>query len=176
MTEEKAKEQKITEQIQLQTELMKVTTGIKENITQDYTLAEFDKTEKEYISENYENAAYAKEIITREATTGYEYKFNDKKFDWERDNEEKPKKIPINENDKKKIQEYANKTFTMFMQKPHMLATLNRNKKQNFLVTLLGGKLTEEEKPVIYGADDRTLLQKIQDKLSGKKQEEENND
>lgn len=168
--EEKTKEQKITEQIQLSEQLMKVTSAVKENITQDYTLAQFDKTEKEYISENYENAEFAKEIITKYAKNGYTYKFNDQKGDWERNEDNSIKRIKIEKEEEEKIKQMSERIFNFFMVKPHMLSVLNRNKEHNILLNILG-KSPEEEKPVVYNNDDRSILQKIKERLSGNKEE-----
>lgn len=166
-------EKKITETIELLTELMKVKSSIKNNISSDYTLASFKDAEKEYIAENYQNAEFSKELITRFGAKGYYYEFNDKNLEWEKDKDGMPKKIPIDEEEKKKIDNMGNRIFEFFMVHPHMVAILNRNKDENFLVKLLGKYKPDEEEPTTFGKDDRSILQKIKDKISGEETYEE---
>ncbi len=156
----------ITEQIQLLVELMKVKSSVRDNITQDYTIAFLNKDEREYISENYQNAEYAGELIKKFANKGYYYFFDDDKGDWKRDGDGYYLKVPLNENEIKFIYGMSKRIFDFFMVHPHMIAILNRNKTDNFLVKLLG-KQQEDEKPIAYGQDDRGILEKIKDKVMG---------
>lgn len=165
-------ENKISEHIELLTELMKVTSNVKDNVTSDYTLAYLNKDERDYITENYQNGEFAKEIITKFAEKGYYYEFDEKKGDWIRDVDGEVKKIPIKDADKKKLKAMSERLFTFFMVSSHMIAILNRNKDNNFLAKLLA-KSQEEEKPVTFDSDDRSILQKIKDKMSGTEQYEE---
>lgn len=161
----------IAEQIELMVQLMKVSSSIRNNVTEDYTLAFFGKDEKDFISENYQNAEYAKDIIGRYGKKGKgRYKFNDIKGEWEKDEEGKIKVQPLTREEIERILKVAERTFEFFMVQPHMIAILNRNKGENFLVKLLG-KQQEEEKPVVFSGDDRSILQKIKDKLGGNKPE-----
>lgn len=157
---------RITEQIELLVKLMKVESAVKENITEDYTLSKLDKDEKEFIAENYQNAEFAKAIIQRYCDKGYQYQYDEEKEDWIRNDDGTPKKVPMGETEKDKIMENAKRIFEFFMVHPHMIAILNRNQPNNYLVGLLG-KQGEEEKKVEYGIDDRNLIQKIGDRLKG---------
>lgn len=166
MVEDKTKEDKITEDIELLTELMRVKSSIKKNVTEDYTLATLTSAEREFITENYENAEFAKELIERFGVKGYEYQYDEVKGDWKRDKDGMPEKVHIDKEEMVKINMYGERIFTFFMIKPHLIAILNRNKVDNFLVKLLG-KDKDEEKPVIYNEDDRSMLKKAIDKLKG---------
>lgn len=160
-------EDKISEQIELLSQLMKVTSpSIKENMTPDYTLGFFNKDEREFINENYQNAEFAKEIISRFAYKGYRYSYNDNKGDWERDEKGDIKRIMLSKEERDVLNKMAVRIFSFFMVSAHIIAILNRNKSDNFLVKLLG-KQEEEKEQVAYNADDRSILQKIKDKLSG---------
>lgn len=172
--EHKTEEDKISEQIELLNQLMKVTSGVKENITSDYTLASFNKDEKDFIKENYENGEFAKEIINRFGVKGYRYKWDEKSNDWLRDSEGYALRVNLNENEKKLLKLMSERIFTFFMVSAHMIAVLNRNKTENFLVKLLGKQNEEEEKPTMFSTDDRSILQKIKDKLNGSESSEEN--
>lgn len=167
---EQEEEKSIAEPIELLVELMKVKSSIKSNVTEDYTLAFLNKDEREYIAENYQNAEFAKEMIERLAKKGYYYEFDDKKGDWRRDINGTVVRRYLTDQEKLKIITLANRIFEFFMVHPHMIAILNRNKGENFLVKLLG-RQQEEEKPVVFGQDDRSILQKIKDKLSSNKEE-----
>lgn len=170
MVEEKKREKEISEQIELLTELMKVKSSVSNNVTSDYTLAYLGKDEREFVTENYGNAEYAKELIERFAKKGYQYKFNDDKMDWERDENGFPKKFLLKEDEQARINKSAGRIFEFFMIQPHMIAILHRNRGENFLVKLLG-KYQEEDKPVVFGQDDRSVLQKIKDRLNGNENE-----
>lgn len=161
---------KISEHVEILEQLMKVHLSINKNIKSDYTLAMLNKEEKEFISENYQNAEYAKEIITRFGTKGYKYEYNEQKNEWIKDENGNPRKIPLNQEEKQKIEQIGERMFEFFMVFPHMIATLNRNKQENFMVKLLGN-YKEEEKQITYGQDDRNILQKLKDKLTGKEKE-----
>lgn len=164
---------KITEQIELMTELMKVTSALKSNITQDYPLAHLNKDEREFIVENYQNAEFAKEIIRRFGIRGYKYVWDDAKKDWVRGKDNSPAKVRISDIKQKYIIKLGDRTFEFFMVKPHMIAILNRNRAENFLVKLLG-KAPEEEQPQTVGQlDERSFFQKIADKMRGREVEYE---
>ena len=173
-TEEKVEESKprkeesdkITEDIELKVQLYEVNSAIKDNISNDYTLAKLSEKDKLFITENYENAEYAKEILSRYARKGYYYKFDDKKGDWVRDKFGAPKQVYLTNDEKELIKTFANRIFNFFMIKPDILAILARNDDKNFLVKLLG-KYVEEEKPVVFGTDDRSKLQKMSDYFTG---------
>lgn len=170
--EETSEEEKTTEKIELLMGLMDVRSSVKANITQDYTLASLTTAEKEFIEENYQNAEFAKELIKKFGKKGYYYSFNDKKGDWERDSDGVVIKFKLEKGDIEKIEDMSKRLFEFFMVHPHMIAILNRNKTENFLVKLLG-KSEEEEKPVVFGQDDRSTMQKIRDKIFGEEVYEE---
>lgn len=166
-TKTKTSEESIAEHIELLVELIKVKSSVKENVTEDYVLAQLRDFEREYITENYENAEFAKNILGKYRDKGYEYKFDEKKFDWYKNDDGSYKKVKISEEDYLKIKLLAERLFGFFMIKPDMVSVLNRNRDNNFIIKLLG-KDSEEEKPVVYGQDDRSILQKIKDKMEKK--------
>lgn len=164
---------KISEEIELLSNLMEVTSSLKDNVTKDYTLAYLSKDEKEYITENYQNAEFAKELIERFGKKGFCYKFDDKIGDWVRDEERNPRKVFLKDDEQELLMLMAKRIFTFFMISSHMIAILNRNKTDNFLVKLLG-KHEDKEEAVTYGADDRSMIQKLKDKLTGEEDVESN--
>lgn len=165
--EEAGGEKKITEQIDLLVNLMKVRSNLGGNVTEDYVLAYFGEAEKDFIRENFENAEFAKSIIQRYGEKGFVYKWDDEKKEWEKNEDGSFRKVKISESDIKELKEMGNKIFTFFMIQPHLIAILNRNREKNFLVRLLGKAKDEEEVPVAYGKDDRNMLQKLADKMRG---------
>lgn len=168
---EKGETQEITDEIQLITKTVEVHSSVKDNISEDYTLAFLNKDEREYITENFRNAKFAKSIISRFAEKGYYYKWDESKFDWVRDEEDNPKRIYLTKEQKAQIENGSKKLFEFFMVQPHLIAILNRNKVDNFLVKLLG-KYNEDEKPIMYEKEDRNILQKIKDKMFGGSEED----
>lgn len=163
-------ESKISEPIELQTELFKVKGSLKKNITSDYTLAFLTEAEREFITENYQNAEYGKDIINRYSVKGWRYIWNDEKIDWERDKTGKPIKVPITDKEKRYILTLGNRMFEFFMIKPHMISILGRNKVDNFLVKLIGksakDELQEQEQPVGQ-MDKRGFGQMLRDAMGG---------
>lgn len=157
---------KITEEIELKNELFQVKGSLKKNITQDYTLAHLNKDEREFIIENYQNAEFGKSIIERYANKGWRYVWDEDKMDWKKDKDGVYIKELISNEERKYIQKLANRTFEFFMIRPHMIAILNRNKSDNFLVKLLGKSNDEDEenKPMAM-LDQKSFIEKIRDNL-----------
>lgn len=160
-------EKKISEDIELKNELFQVKGSLKKNITQDYTLAHLNKDEREFITENYQNAEFAKNIIERFGDKGWRFVWDEKTMDWVRNSDGMPIKVPISDKEKAYIQKLANRTFEFFMIRPHMMAVLNRNRSENFLVKLLGKKDNEDEesKPMAM-LDQKSFVDKIKDAFS----------
>lgn len=158
--------EKVSDQIELVSDLKEVKSSLRNNITSDYVLAHLDKIQTEFITENYSNAEYAKEIINR-YQKGFTYEWDENKMDWVKDENGNPKKIPISNKDKETIQKMGSRTFEFFMIMPHMMAILNRNKRDNFMVKgIMIPKENEEEAP-LSSLDQKSFFEKLKDKMSG---------
>lgn len=163
--------QKITENVELLVNLMNVETNMEGNITSDYTLAKLGEAEREFITENYGNAEYAKNLFNRIKTKGYRYVWDEETKDWKKEEDGSYKKEELTDPEKKLLDIMGKRIFTYFMIQPHLMAILNRNRDENFLVKLLG-KPKEEEEQVMFGAEDRGALRKLYDKVTGKEEGE----
>ena len=164
----KEKEGNVTEEIELKNELFKVKGSLRHNITADYTLGHLSKDEREFITENYQNAEFAKSILTRFQDKGYNYEFDNEKMDWKKNSDGVPAKIRINDNEKNYIKALANRTFEFFMVKPHMIAILGRNRSENFIVKLLGKhKDDNEDEMPMAGMTQKSFLDKMKERMSG---------
>jgi hypothetical protein len=163
--------QSFDNQFEVLSSLTKVKCSLKKNVTEDYTLAMLGEPQKEFITENYENAEFAKELIKRYGAKGYRYKWNESLMKWEMNENNMPKRFKLKEDEVKQIEGNSNRVFEFFMIQPHMISVLNRNRADNFLVRTLGN-VQEDERPVQFEADDRSALQKIKDQLSNRGENE----
>ena len=153
--------------------LPQVHSNIKDNVTQDYTLAHLREADEDFIRENYGNAMFSKLLLNRYADNGGKFVWNEEKLDWEKNEDGSFKYVPLDEKEKERIREIAQQIFDTFMSNAHMITILRRNKNKNFLVKLLG-KAPEEIEKMANQVDERSLLQKWKDKLSENEEEEEN--
>lgn len=161
-------EEKVVDNIDLLVNLIKVRSGLGGTVTEDYVLGSFGEAERDFIRENFENAEYAKNIIMKYANKGYQYEWDNEKRDWKRDEDFKPMKVMIKEEDRKTLTRLANNLFLFFMMQSHLIAILHRNKKENFMVNLLG-KGEEEKEEVVGQMDAQSLVDRMKKELGKKK-------
>lgn len=152
-------------QFEVMGKLPEVNSSVKRNVTQDYTLAWLTDAEREFIEENYDNASDVKTMIEKYMEKGFKYVWDNDKQEWLRNEDRSYMKVALDKDEKALIKYVGELIFERFMILSHMIAVLNRNRKDNFLVKLLGRDMTEEEKAV----EDETLtLDKIKKKLKEK--------
>lgn len=165
-------EKEVVDHIDILVNLIKVRSGLGGNVTEDYVLAYFGEAERDFIRENFENAEYAKNIITRFGEKGYEYKWNEEKKDWEKNEDGSYKKMKLEKTEIDKIKNMGAEMFKFFMIQPHLIAILHRNKEKNFIVKLLG-KGEEEKETTIGQMDERSFMERMKDTFKGKKEDYE---
>lgn len=163
---------KISDNIELMSELKEVKSSVKNNVTSDYVLAHLDKAKEEFITENYGNAEYAKELIER-FKKGYSYSWNEKTLEWDKDEHNNYKKNYLDDKQKDIIDKTAKRTFEMFMVQSHMIAILSRNKIGNPMVMkYMSNKNNEnEEEMPVASMNQKNFFEKIMDKINGKQEE-----
>lgn len=151
-----------TTQIDIINKIPQVNSRIKDEITADFTLCKLSNQDKEAVTEIVSDAYYCKEIIKK-------YK-NKKKWNWD-DNKKEWHETGLTTQEIKKIDEYLETVFDTFMKRIFMVAILNRNVKDNYIIEYMTnykpeGTETEEQQ--------QTIIQKIKDKIKNpKKQNEE---
>lgn len=123
----------IDNKLDLMKALGQVQSDIKDRITSDFVLAKLDEKKQELIVNTTSNAYFCKSLIERTKERKI-WKWNGK--NWEETEQTKE--------DKNKIDEAGRRTFNAFMTKNTMIAVLNRNIKNNYLIRLMTG-LNEEE-------------------------------
>lgn len=164
--------EKVQDHIDILVNLIKVRSGLGGNVTEDYVLAYFGEAERDFIRENFENAEYAKNIITRFGEKGYGYQWNEEKNDWEKNEDGSYKRVKLEETEIDKIKKMGEEMFKFFMIQPHLIAILHRNKEKNFIVKLLG-KGEEEKETTIGQMDERSFMERMKDTFKGKKEDYE---
>lgn len=135
--------------------------GKQGDITSDFTYAKLGDKDKTMIVEMTANAQYGKRLL-KSLEVGY------KKWQW--NNEKKRWELRyLTKKEKEIIQLHSQNAYDTFMIRPTMIAILNRNVKNNYLIARtmdIEEEATEEESIV----DEKRLVDKIKDKF---KNEEE---
>ncbi len=145
-------------------------------LNSDYVIAHLNEAERDLITETVFNNDFACKILKRYATTEYIPKWNIEEMKWEENRDGSIKYYSLKEIDNDnadKCINNADKIFNMFMLKTNAIAILGRNTEKNFMLKYGWFKSKDEEKPIVYGADDRSMMEKIQDKMSGNEYPEE---
>ena len=144
-------------------------------LNSDHVLANLNDAEKELITETIFNCNYAKDILKRYSLTRCIPKWDNKIHNWIRNDDGSVKYFTLRDIDKdgaKQCENNAEKIFNMFMLKINSIAVLTRNNDKNFILSK-GFYKDRTEEQVVYGQDDRNMMEKIKDKLSGESEYEE---
>lgn len=115
-----------------------VQSRINEDITSDAVLAKLTEKDKELIIETTNNAYTAIRLI---AYTSLKAK---------------------NKEDSKKIMEYADQMFDIFMNRCYMTMIMNRNVEGNYILNILGGVKTPEEENT---EEEIISIEKVKEKI-----------
>lgn len=138
-----------------------VQSRIRTDINSDFTLALLNEKDKEATKELTNNAYLSKRLVLS-IIEEKQYVWNKAKKKWELKDIEKTTED--------KIRSIANEIFDIHMIRPTMVSILNRNKKDN---PILSGLMNNERKiQEQEGVDEETVAERVVNKLKGKKEEE----
>lgn len=162
-----------TDEIDNKLELLKYATkvlsrGVKKDITPDFIMAKFNNLkDKEAIIEMTNNAYFCKRTL----------QMMKKRKEWTYNNTTKTwTQKEMTEDKKEEINQITEKMFDTFMTRMSMTALLNRNVKNNHILRLISGFDTEEDmerRNTPTEAEEKTKIRAIWDKITGKRNEEE---
>ncbi|MBD3248486.1 hypothetical protein GF336_00385 [Candidatus Woesearchaeota archaeon] len=170
----KEEKEEVYDRLQLVNNLKNVENQIKEVLGSDFVLASFSQEQKEYIADMLKDAYFARNTLIA-YQSAKKYHWDNKKKDWDRNEDGSYKKVGLNDEEKKKIKDSADNLFRSYMIEPLSLAVLERNKKGNFILNLLvkGSQEKEEEEKQEAKEEAQSIAQRIYDKMSGKGEGEE---
>lgn len=134
-----------------------VQSRIREDINSDFVLAVLNEKDKEAIKE-FTNNAYLSKRLIKEITEEKQYKWNKTKRVWEL--------RKLQEDEIKEIERIADETFDIHMIRPMMLVILERNKKENPILSGLMNK--EKTETTTQEIDEETVAERIVQKLGNK--------
>ena len=169
---EKAEDNKVFDNpFEVLSALPKIHSNMRGHVTEDYTLAHLREADENFIRENYGNAWFCKMIVERYAEKGKRAVWNEKEQKWEMNEDGSIAWKMLSDDEKARIRKMAQDLFDNFMNQAHVIAILRRNKEANFLVKLLG-KAPEEIEKRMNEVDEKSILDKIKDKLGGGDEDE----
>ena len=116
----------VDNKLELVKHLGEVQNPIKETITSDFIYAKLDEKDKEGITEMTANAQLAKNYYKYIINNTIIWNWNKKEEQWEQQR--------INKEQKEIVEKNGNILADNYMVRPYMIANLNRNTKENFLV------------------------------------------
>lgn len=153
--------EKFDDKLDLYKYMADIHSRIKNDISSDFVLAKLEDKDKEAIVEMTVNAYFSKKIIDYVAKAGYKWKWDINKRVWV--------KTDMDEKTKTSIETIGKALFDSFMNRLYMIAVLNRNKKNNYILDTLTGVRSDDEavqEEVKESTWDK-LKSKIQDYVEG---------
>ena len=160
--------QGVDSQFEVLGKLMVVHGGkLKENITSDYVMAHLNLDDQIYTKETYENAGFIKFIIEKIAEKSYKYKWDKEKEGYILNDDKQPKRIELNDDEKKYIKLNAEYLFNSLMIPLDILMILKRNNQTNHLLNILGNvkQIDESGNEVVDLDKDKEVIAKLKKKL-----------
>ena len=137
--------EKFSDQLDVLKETISIKSSIREDITSDFVLASnLSEQDKTGIIEMTGDAYFSKKIIKLYAERGFNYEWDKNKKDWAKNEDGSYKKVGLNNDEKQKIYNIAERLFTAYMIKIMMTVILNRNVDKNYLISLLTNRDNEK--------------------------------
>jgi len=149
--------------------------GEKTDISSDHILSYNPESVKIFFKESRINAHWAKNsIFEKLAKNSFNYNWDDKKGDWDRDEDGGIAKIPISNIKRLKLKAMGSYVFDLLMLDPNTTIELNRNVKDNPMLSHVFDIKTEKEQP-IGQMEPKNFFEKFKDKIKGEDETFEEN-
>ena len=146
----------ISNKFQLEKEFLEIQSRIKNNFNSDFILAVFDHKDKEFAQEMIHNSSFIVRMFERMIDSFQVDIWNNEDKTWHT--------TKVDDETRRQIRTIYQRTFDAYVTRLYGMATLNRNKSNNYIINTLAGS-EEETRQIREQEHNLSVIDKLKEAM-----------